>query len=72
MSQLSAPRSCAPPGAYKAYTHLILMQVQHGLLAHTHYIHGAYILEIVKNQWEHNTIKVRFVQMRRMNPLITR
>jgi Ras-related protein Rab-1A len=32
-------------------------QVHHGLLAHTHYIHGAYILEIVKNQWEHNTIK---------------
>jgi len=32
-------------------------QVHHGLLAPTHYIHGAYILEIVKNQWEHNTIK---------------
>ena len=27
------------------------------LLANNHYIHGAYILEIVKNQWEHNTIK---------------
>ena len=32
-------------------------QVHHGLLSQTHYIHGAYILEIVKNQWEHNTIK---------------
>ena len=32
-------------------------QVHFWLLAHTHYIHGAYILEIVKNQWEHNTIK---------------
>ena len=29
------------------------------LLANNHYIHGAYILEIVKEQWEHNTIKVR-------------
>ena len=27
------------------------------LLANNHYIHGAYILEIVKEQWEHNTIK---------------
>ena len=27
------------------------------LLANNHYIHGAYILEIVKDQWEHNTIK---------------
>ena len=32
-------------------------QVHQGLLATGHYIHGAYILEIVKNQWEHNTIK---------------
>ena len=32
-------------------------QVQHGHLAQSHYIHGAYILEVVKNQWEHNTIK---------------
>jgi len=32
-------------------------QVHFWLLANNHYIHGAYILEIVKNQWEHNTIK---------------
>ena len=32
-------------------------QVHYWLLANNHYIHGAYILEIVKNQWEHNTIK---------------
>ena len=32
-------------------------QVHQGLLSTGHYIHGAYILEIVKNQWEHNTIK---------------
>jgi len=32
-------------------------QVHHWLLAKNHYIHGAYILEIVKNRWEHNTIK---------------
>ncbi|KAL3908256.1 MAG: hypothetical protein SGPRY_009871, partial [Prymnesium sp.] len=32
-------------------------QVHNWLLANNHYIHGAYILEIVKNQWEHNTIK---------------
>jgi len=52
-----------PPRAYHSATllgkNLFVTggQVQHGLLAHTHYIHGAYILEIVKNQWEHNTIK---------------
>ena len=32
-------------------------QVHFWLLANNHYIHGAYILEIVKDQWEHNTIK---------------
>jgi len=32
-------------------------QVHWWLLNNQHYIHGAYILEIVKNQWEHNTIK---------------
>ena len=32
-------------------------QLHYWLLANNHYIHGAYILEIVKNQWEHNTIK---------------
>jgi len=32
-------------------------QVHYWLLANNHYIHGAYILEIVKDQWEHNTIK---------------
>lgn len=32
-------------------------QLHSWLLSSNHYIHGAYILEIVKNQWEHNTIK---------------
>jgi len=32
-------------------------QLQNWLLSNSHYIHGCYILEIVKNQWEHNTIK---------------
>ena len=39
--------------------HLPVSQVHFWLLANNHYIHGAYILEIVKEQWEHNTIKVR-------------
>ena len=30
----------------------LLPQVHYWLLANNHYIHGAYILEIVKNQWE--------------------
>ena len=32
-------------------------QTEYWLLANNNYIHGAYILEIVKKQWEHNTIK---------------
>jgi len=32
-------------------------QLHHWLLSNSHYVHGCYILEIVKNQWEHNTIK---------------
>mmetsp|Transcript_32293 Transcript_32293/g.53384 ORF Transcript_32293/g.53384 Transcript_32293/m.53384 type:complete len:618 (+) Transcript_32293:54-1907(+) len=32
-------------------------QLHYWLLSNSHYIHGCYILEIVKNQWEHNTIK---------------
>lgn len=32
-------------------------QVHHWLLANNHYVHGTYILETTKLQWEHNTIK---------------
>jgi len=32
-------------------------QLQSWLLSNSRYMHGCYILEIVKNQWEHNTIK---------------
>lgn len=32
-------------------------QVHYWLLANNHYVHGTYILETTKLQWEHNTIK---------------
>lgn len=32
-------------------------QVHYSLLANNHYVHGTYILETSKLQWEHNTIK---------------
>ena len=52
----STVRGSSPVRGYIS-PYLPVSQVHFWLLANNHYIHGAYILEIVKEQWEHNTIK---------------